>query len=72
MVFTSASGLDPHISPESARLQVGRIAAARSISADQVSALVEKFVEPPQWGILGEARVNVLPLNLALDATAPR
>jgi K+-transporting ATPase ATPase C chain len=67
MVFTSASGLDPHISPEAARLQVGRVAAARSMGADQVKALVEKFVESPQWGIFGEARVNVLRLNLALD-----
>jgi len=67
MVFTSASGLDPHISPEAAQLQVARVAAARSMSADQVKALVEKFVEPPQWGIFGEARVNVLRLNLALD-----
>jgi K+-transporting ATPase ATPase C chain len=67
MVFTSASGLDPHISPEAARLQIGRVAAARSMGADQVKALVEKFVESPQWGIFGEARVNVLRLNLALD-----
>ena len=67
MVFTSASGLDPHISPEAARLQVARVAAARGMGVDQVKTLVEKFVEPPQWGIFGEARVNVLRLNLALD-----
>ena len=67
MVFTSASGLDPHISPEAARLQVARVAAARSLGTDPVKALVEKFVESPQWGIFGEARVNVLRLNLALD-----
>lgn len=67
MVFTSASGLDPHISPEAARLQIGRVATARGIGADQVKALVEKFIESPQWGVFGEARVNVLRLNLALD-----
>ena len=67
MVFTSASGLDPHISPEAARLQVARVAGARSMGIDQVKTLVEKFVEPPQWGVFGEARVNVLRLNLALD-----
>jgi K+-transporting ATPase ATPase C chain len=67
MVFTSASGLDPHISPESARLQVARVAAARGINGDRVMALVEKFIEPPQWGIFGEPRVNVLRLNLAVD-----
>ena len=67
MVFTSASGLDPHISPESARLQIARVAAERGMAEDQVKALVEKFVEPPQWGIFGEPRVNVLELNVALD-----
>ena len=67
MVFASASGLDPHISPEAARLQIARVAVSRGISADKVKDLVEQFVEPPQWGFLGQARVNVLLLNVALD-----
>lgn len=67
MLYASASGLDPHISPESARLQIARVAAARGLSEEKVKALVERFVEPPQWGFLGQARVNVLLLNLALD-----
>ena len=67
MVFASASGLDPHISPEAARLQVARVAASRGLSEDKVKELAERFVEPPQWGFLGQARVNVLLLNVALD-----
>ena len=67
MAFASASGLDPHISPEAARLQTARVAASRGMSEDKVKALVERFTEPPQWGFLGQARVNVLLLNVALD-----
>lgn len=71
MAFASGSGLDPHISPEAAQLQINRVAAARKFSTEQkskLSTLVEHSVEPPQWGFLGEPRVNLLKLNLALDA----
>jgi K+-transporting ATPase ATPase C chain len=72
LVFASASGLDPDISPEAARFQIARVATARNLSADQVTALVEKFIKPPQWGVFGQARVNVLDLNLALDEADPK
>lgn len=70
LLFASGSGLDPHISKEAARLQVLRVAQARKFDAAKtraVYALVEQMTEEPQFLILGEARVNVLQLNIALD-----
>ena len=65
-VTASASGLDPHISPEYARLQVARVAETRGLPEDKVSALVESFIQQPDLGYLGQQTVNVLQLNIAL------
>lgn len=71
LVTASASGLDPDISPASAHFQISRVARARNVSEQQIKDLVTKHTKARQFNILGENRVNVLELNLDLDATYP-
>lgn len=71
LVTSSASGLDPHISPESADLQIGRVADARGLPTEELRRMVDARVEAPLFGIFGAPAVNVVKLNLALDERAP-
>jgi potassium-transporting ATPase KdpC subunit len=71
LVTTSASGLDPELSPAGADFQVPRIAHERGLSEEQVRAIITRYSSPRQLGYLGEARINVLEVNLALDEAKP-
>jgi len=70
LVLSSASGLDPHISVEGAMIQISRIARARGLAEAKVRTLVDQHIEYPQFGLLGQKRINVLKLNMALDKLA--
>ena len=71
MITMSGSGIDPHISPEAAKVQINRVAKARGLTGEQVQAVIDANTQMPTLGILGQARVNVLQLNMALDAITP-
>jgi K+-transporting ATPase ATPase C chain len=71
LLTASASGLDPHISPDSALAQTPRVAKARGVPIERINALVASLTEAPDLGVLGEPRVNVLKLNMALDRQFP-
>lgn len=71
LITQSGSGLDPHISPQAAAVQVYRVARARGVTAGHVQELLARQLEPRQFGLLGQPRVNVLALNLALDRLLP-
>lgn len=68
LLTAGGSGLDPHLSPSAAKYQAPRVATERSIPVEKVNALIDQLTEGPQLGFLGEPRVNILALNLALDA----
>jgi len=72
LVTSSISGVDPHLSPDAAFWQAARIAAARGVTEEQVSAVIRRHIEPRTLGFLGESRVNVLLTNLDLDRSLPR
>lgn len=71
LVFGSASGLDPHISPEAAQVQIARVAGARKMRGEELEKIVARHTEQRQAGVLGAPRVGVLALNLALDGISP-
>ncbi len=72
LITTSASGLDPHITPAAAEFQVARVASERGVADDEIRRLIRDHSEGRQFGILGEPRVNVLELNLAIDSAHPK